>query len=101
MVLFNMYGVFFWRFLESRNYKIQIVARVGRKSAVVLSGLMEASYSHFFIGQGFESQRALLENVKLGKFILIRLRSPREWKNRTRLDEYYFFYYLIPPEDII
>ena len=21
-----------------------------------------------------------------------------EWKNRTRLDEYYFFYYLIPPE---
>ena len=42
---------------------------------------------------------ALLENVKLGKFILIRLQSPREWKNRTRLDEYYFFYYLIPPED--
>ena len=62
---------------------------------------MEASYSHFFIGRGFESQRALLENVKLGKFILIRLRSPREWKNRTRLDEYYFFYYLIPPEDVI
>ncbi len=24
-----------------------------------------------------------------------------EWKNRTRLDEYCFFYYLIPPEDII
>jgi hypothetical protein len=22
-------------------------------------------------------------------------------RNRTRLDEYYFFYYLIPPEDII
>ncbi len=34
---------------------------------------------------------ALLENVKLGKFILIRLKSPREWKNRTRLDEYYSF----------
>ena len=51
----NMYGVFFSRFLESRKYKIQIVARVGRKSAVVLSGVMEASYSHFFIGQGFES----------------------------------------------
>ncbi len=98
MVLFNMYGVFFWRFLESRNYKIQIVARVGRKSAVVLSGTMEASYSRFFIGRGFESQRALLENVKLGQSIPIRLRSPREWKNRTRLDEYYFFYYLIPPE---
>ena len=101
MVLFNMYGVFFSRFLESRNYKIQIVARVGRKSAVVLSGIMEASCSRFFIGQGFESQRALLENVKLGTFILIRLQSPREWKNRTRLDEHYFFYYLIPPEDII
>ena len=48
-----MYGVFFSRFLESRKYKIQIVARVGRKSAVALSGLTEASYSHFFIGQGF------------------------------------------------
>ncbi len=55
MVLFNTYGVFFARFLESRKYKIQIVARVGRKSAVVLSGVMEASYSHFFIGRGFES----------------------------------------------
>ncbi len=32
-----MYGVFFWRFLESRNYKIQIVAHVGRKSAVIIS----------------------------------------------------------------
>jgi hypothetical protein len=62
-----------------------------QESAVVLSGLMEASYSRFFIGQGFESQRALLENVKLGTFILIRLQSPREWKNRTRLDEYYSF----------
>jgi hypothetical protein len=74
---------FFPRFLESRKYKIQIVARVGRKSAVVLSGLTEASYSRFFIGRGFESQRALLENVELGKFILIRLQSPREWKNRN------------------
>ena len=92
---------FFPRFLESRKYKIQIVARVGRRSAVALSGLTEASYSRFFIGRGFESRRALLENVKLGKLILIRLQSPREWKNRTRLDEHYFFYYLIPPEDII
>ena len=99
MVLFNMYGVFFWRFLESRNYKIQIVARVGRKSAVVPSGTAEASYPHFFVGRGFDCQRALLENVELGKFVLIRLQSPREWKNRTRLDGYYFFYYLIPPED--
>jgi hypothetical protein len=93
--------VFFFEIPHSRNYKIQIVAHVGRKSAVVLSGTTEASYSPFFFGRGFESQRALLENVKLGKFVLIRLQSPREWKNRTRLDEYYFFYYLIPPEDII
>jgi hypothetical protein len=62
---------------------------------------MEASYPHFFITIDFKSQRALLENVKLGKCIPIRLQSPREWKDRTRLDEYYFFYYLIPPEDII
>ena len=53
MVLFNMYGVFFWRFLESRNYKIQIGVQVGRKSVVELSGIMEASYSHFFIGIDF------------------------------------------------
>ena len=99
MWIFHMTSVFFGRFLLSRKYKIQIVARVGRKSAVVLPGVMEASYPRFFIGQGFESQRALLENVKLGKFIPIGLQSPREWKNRTRLDEYYFFYYLIPPED--
>ncbi len=92
---------FFWRFLESGNHKIQRVARVGRKSAVVLSGLTEASYPHFFIGLGSESRRALLENVELGRSVPARLRSPREWKNRTRLDEYYFFYYLIPPEDII
>ncbi len=44
-----MTGVFFGRFLGSRNHKIQIVARVGRKSAVALSGIMEASYSRFFI----------------------------------------------------
>ena len=52
---YYLHVLFFSRFLESRNYKIQIVARVGRKSAVALSGIMEASYSHFFIGRGFES----------------------------------------------
>ena len=57
MVLFNMYGVFFWRFIESRNYKIQIGVQVGRKSAVELSGTMEASYSHFFIGIDFDCAR--------------------------------------------
>ena len=49
-----MHGDFFSRFLLSRNYKIQIVAHVGRKSAVVLSGRSEASYSHFFVGIDFE-----------------------------------------------
>ena len=44
---------FFWRFLESRKYKIQIGVHVERKSAVVLSGIMEASYSHFFVGRVF------------------------------------------------
>ena len=53
MLLFEHACVFFSRFPLSRNYKIQIVAQVGRKSAVVLSGIMEASYSHFFIGLGF------------------------------------------------
>ncbi len=50
MWIVHMTSVFFWRFLESRKYKIQVVARVGRKSAVVLSGTMEASYPRFFIG---------------------------------------------------
>ena len=54
MVLFEHARVFFPRFLGSRNYKIQVVARVERKSAVVLSGIMEASYSHFFILIDFE-----------------------------------------------
>ena len=63
---------FFSRFLESRNYKIQMVARVGRKSAVAPSGLTEASHSRFFIGLGFESRRALLEKVRPGTFILIK-----------------------------
>ncbi len=99
MVLLLLACDFFSRFLGSRKYKIQIVARVEGRSVALLPGIVEASYSRFFVGQGFESQRALLENVKPGTFILTRLQSPREWKNRTRLDEYYFFYYLIPPED--
>ena len=99
MLLFKHACDFFSRFLESRNYKIQIVARVGRKSAATLSGLMEASYSRFFITIDFNC--ALLENVKPGESILIGLQSPREWKNRTRLDEHYFFYCPIPPEDTI
>ena len=57
MLLFEHACVFFSRFLLSRNYKIQIAAHVGRKSAVVLSGIMEASYSHFFVGLDFNSSR--------------------------------------------
>ncbi len=57
MLLFKHACVFFPRFLESRNYKIQVIAHVGRKSAVVLSGTMEASYSHFFIGLDFNRAR--------------------------------------------
>ena len=53
MVLIITCMCFFWRFLESRKYKIQIVARVGRKSAALLSGVMEASYPHFFVGIDF------------------------------------------------
>ena len=49
---------FFSGFLLSRNYKIQIVAHVEGKSVVVLSGIMEASYSHFFIGIDLGSSRS-------------------------------------------
>ncbi len=56
-LLFKHACVFLSRFLLSGNYKIQIVARVGRKSAVVLSGTMEASYPHFFIGIDFNCSR--------------------------------------------
>jgi hypothetical protein len=45
---------FFWRFLESRNYKIQIVAHVEGKSVALLSGIMEASYSAFFYRARFQ-----------------------------------------------
>ena len=44
---------FFSRFFLSRKYKIQIVAHVEGKSVALLSGIMEASYRLFFIGQGF------------------------------------------------
>ena len=43
--------------------------------------------------------RSVLENVNLGEFILIRLQTPRERKNRIHLDEYYFFNAAIPPKE--
>ncbi len=57
MLLFKHACVFFPRFLESRNYKIQVITHVGRKSAVVPSGIMEASYSRFFVGLDFDCSR--------------------------------------------
>ena len=63
MVSFERARDFFWRFLESRNYKIQVVARVGRKSAVVLPGIMEASCSRFFVGLDFKLLALLFSSV--------------------------------------
>ena len=57
MLLFKHARDFFAGFLLSRNYKIQVVARVGRKSVALLPGIMEASYSHFFVGLDFNSSR--------------------------------------------
>ena len=59
MWLFYMTTDFFWRFLESRNYKIQVRVHVGRKSAALLSGRSEASYSHFFILIDFNCSRSI------------------------------------------
>jgi hypothetical protein len=53
----------------------------------------------FFYRARFRESTSTTRKRQARKIILIRLQSPREWKNRTRLDEYYFFYYLIPPED--
>ncbi len=57
MVLLQHARAFFRLFLGSRNHKIQIGVQVGRKSAVELSGVMEASYCHFFIGLDFDRSR--------------------------------------------
>ncbi len=69
MLLFEHACVFFSRILLSRKYKVQIVAHVGRKSAVVLSGLMEASYSHFFIGFFFHPDTLGVEESRSPKTI--------------------------------
>ena len=97
MVLFNMYGVFFWRFLESRKYKIQVIARVGRKSAVVLSGTVEASYPHFFIGLGFDCRP--VDFLELQKLPLTSLQTLWEYQNRLLLEKLYTIDEVIPPED--
>jgi|ETNmetMinimDraft_15_1059895.scaffolds.fasta_scaffold26681_2 hypothetical protein len=53
----------------------------------------------FFYPHRFREVRSVLENVNLGEFILIRLQTPRERKNRIHLDEYYFFNAAIPPKE--
>ena len=57
---------FFSRFLLSRNHKIQIVAHVEGKSVALLSGIMEASYRLFFIGQGFNCSRSSFRCLSKG-----------------------------------
>jgi hypothetical protein len=86
-------------FLLSRKYKIQIVARVGRKSAVALSGTAEASYPHFFIGQGFDCSRYYFLELQI--LPLTSRQTLWEFLNRLLLDKLYTIDEVIPPEDII
>jgi hypothetical protein len=48
----------FFRGSSVEEVQDQVVARVGRKSAVALSGMMEASYSHFLSGEVREVTRS-------------------------------------------
>ena len=97
MVLFEHACDFFWIFVESRNYKVQVVVHVGRKSAVVLSGSMEASYSRFFIGLGFNCSRYYF--LVFQKLPLTSLQTLWEYQNRLLLEELYTIDEVIPPED--
>ena len=92
-----MHVIFFAGFLLSRNYKIQVIARVGRKSAVVLSGIMEASYSRFFIGLGFNCRP--VDFLKLQKLPLTSLQTLWEYYNRLLLAKLYTIDEVISPED--
>ena len=85
------------RFLVSRNYKIQRVAHVERKSVVVLSGVTEASYPHFFIGLVSDCSRYYF--LFLQKLPLRSLQTLWEYQNRLLLEEFYTFDEAIPPED--
>ena len=99
MVLLQHACVFFSRFLESRNYKIQVIARVGRKSAVVLSGTTEASYPRFFIGRDFDCSRYYF--LVFQKLPLTSLQTLWEYQNRLLLEKLYTIDEVIPPEDIV
>ena len=100
MLLFKHACVFCSRFLLSRNYKIQVIVHVEGKSAVILSGRLEASYRHFFVGQGFNCSRSSFRcsSRRPQKLPLTSLQAPREWKNRTLLEKLYAFDEAIPPE---
>ena len=80
MVLLQHARAFFWRFLESRNYKIEIVAHVEGRSVALLSGIMEASYSHFFYRARFQlfTQQFPVFVDRLQKLSLTSLQPPRE-----------------------
>ena len=55
--------------------------------------------SLFFYLHRFREVRSALENANLGKRSLTRPQAPREWRNRTHLDECYVFNVVIPPKD--
>ena len=77
-----------------------MVARVGGKSVVVLSGRSEASWLDFFIGQGSRCSRSKFPVFveKPQELPLTSLQPPREWKNRTQLEKFYTSDEAIPLE---
>ena len=97
MLFFEHARVFFPRFLLSRNYKIQIVARVEGKSAVALSGIVEASCSHFFIGRVLLSRTIEIypdKKTRVGS-----LHTPREYDDRLPPDAGYYLDLVIPRKE--
>ncbi len=79
MWLFYTTADFFGGFLVSRNYKIQEVAHVEGKSAVLLSGRSEASWRHFFYRAncGLFTRQILPFIDELQKLSLRSLQTPR------------------------
>ena len=71
-----------------------MVARVGRKSVVALSGLTEASYSRFFIGIDFNCSRE--QNSPDKKMGVGSLPKPRECDDRLPPDAGYYLALVIP-----
>ncbi len=94
MVLLLLARDFFSRFVGSGNYKMQIGVQVGRKSVVVLSGRSEASYSHFFIGLGFDRSRE--QNSPDKKTGVGSLHDPRGYDGRLPPDAGYYLDLVIP-----